>query len=185
MGGCAGLRQRFGVALTRNSVYTESLCRGIMMFKIATTVALTLMLMGPQAQASEPPIAYVKTVSGDARIVTAGQARAAAVGAPVHLGSTLQTGAQSSLGVTFRDETVMSFGPNTELTVDEYLYAPDKRDGKLGTRLAKGTLNYVSGAIARVKPEAVQVRTPTGTIGVRGTRFVVKVDDVTAPVSAR
>lgn len=154
------------------------------MFKIASTVALAWVMAGAGAWASEVPVAYVKNVSGTARIVTAGQARPATVGAPVHLGSVLQTGAQSSLGVTFRDETVMSFGPNTELTVDEYLYAPDKGDGKLGTRLAKGTLNYVSGAIARVKPEAVQVRTPTGTIGVRGTHFVVKVDE-TAPVSAR
>ncbi len=173
------------MALYLDSVYTDHLYRGTMMFKTATTVALALMLMGTHVHASEPPIAYVKTVSGDARIVTAGQARAAAVGTPVHLGSTLQTGAKGSLGVTFRDETMMSFGPNTELTVDEYLYSPDKRDGKLGTRLAKGTLNYVSGAIARVKPEAVQARTPTGTIGVRGTHFVVKVDETAAPVSAR
>lgn len=157
-----------------------------MMFKIAaTTVSLAFALASGLAQATESPIGYVKTVSGDARIVTGGQARPAAVGVPVHMGSTLQTGAKGSLGVTFRDETVMSFGPNTELTVDEYLYAPDKRDGKLGTRLTKGTLNYVSGAIAKLKPEAVQVRTPTGTIGVRGTRFVVKVDDTPGAVSAR
>lgn len=153
--------------------------------KAATTFALACLLAGAHAHATEAPIAFVKTVTGEARVVTAGHARAAAVGMPVHLGSTLQTGAKGSLGVTFRDETVMSFGPNTELMVDEYLYAPDKRDGRLGTRLAKGTLNYVSGAIAKLKPEAVQVRTPTGTIGVRGTRFVVKVDDTPGAVSAR
>jgi len=123
--------------------------------------------------ATELPVAMVKTVSGDARIVHQGQSSRATVGAPVHLGSVLQTGPKSSLGVTFRDDTLMSFGPQTELVVDEYLYAPEQRDGKLGVRLAKGTLNYVSGAVARLKPEAVQVRTPTGTIGVRGTHFVV------------
>jgi hypothetical protein len=78
--------------------------------------------------------------------------------------------------VTFKDNTVMSFGPDTELTVDEYLYAPNKGNLKLGASLAKGTLAYLSGAIGKIKPDAVSVKTPTGTIGVRGTHFVVKVE---------
>ena len=89
----------------------------------------------------------------------------------------LKTGANSSMGVTFKDNTVMSFGPNTELTVDEYLYSPNKGKLKLGATMAKGTLAYLSGAIAKIKPDAVSVKTPTGTIGVRGTHFVVKVED--------
>lgn len=148
------------------------------------TMAWVLAVVGAQAQTVEVPVAYVKTVSGEARIVRQGHAAPAAIGAPVHLGSVLQTGPRSSLGVTFRDDTVMSFGPQTELVVEEYLYAPERREGKLGARLAKGTLNYVSGAVARLKPEAVQVRTPTGTIGVRGTHFVVQVDPVLTPVAA-
>jgi len=79
--------------------------------------------------------------------------------------------------VTFKDDTVMSFGADTELTVDEYLYAPGQGRLKLGSSLAKGSMNYVSGAIAKLQPDAVSVKTPTGTIGVRGTQFVVKVDD--------
>ena len=71
------------------------------------------------------------------------------------------------------------------MTVDEFVYAPAQREGRLSTRLARGTLNYVSGAIARHQPENVQVRTPTGTIGIRGTHFVVEVDEVTGQISAR
>jgi hypothetical protein len=66
-------------------------------------------------------------------------------------------------------------GRRTVLVVDEYLYAPRQGKLKLGSRLAKGTLNYVSGSIAKLKPEAVSVNTPTGTIGVRGTQFVARV----------
>ena len=149
--------------------------------------ALTLLLLSAMAaaQATGVPIGFVKTVSGQAEVVTGAQTQPAAVGTPVHLGSVLRTGARSSMGVTLRDETVMSFGPNTELTVDEFVYAPAQRDGRLSTRLARGTLNYVSGAIARQRPDNVQVRTPTGTIGIRGTHFVVEVDAVTGQVSAR
>ena len=70
----------------------------------------------------------------------------------------------------------MSFGPDTELSVDEYLYAPAQGKLKLGTKLAKGSMNYVSGVIAKLQPDAVSVKTPTGTIGVRGTQFVVLVE---------
>ncbi len=121
-------------------------------------------------------IGYVKTVKGEAAVVNAGQQVKAVVGTPIMIGSVLKTGANASLGVTFKDNTVMSFGPDTELTVDEYLYAPNKGNLKLGASLAKGTLAYLSGAIAKIKPDAVSVKTPTGTIGVRGTHFVVRVE---------
>lgn len=129
------------------------------------------------ALADEAVIGYVKTVKGDAMVINGGQQTKAQVGTPVVTGSKLKTGANSSMGVTFKDNTVMSFGPNTELTVDEYLYSPNKGKLKLGATMAKGTLAYLSGAIAKIKPDAVAVKTPTGTIGVRGTHFVVKVED--------
>jgi hypothetical protein len=128
-------------------------------------------------QADAVPVGYVKTVAGDAVVVTAGQTQKAAVGTPVHVGSLLRTGAQSSLGVTFKDETVMSFGPNTELTVDEYLYEPSRGKLRMNSKLAKGSLNYVSGVIAKLQPDAVSVQTPSGLIGVRGTQFLIKVEE--------
>lgn len=137
-------------------------------------MALAVLVSGA-AFAADDPIGYVKTVSGDAFVTTAGQQAKASAGTPVFQGSELKTSAKSSLGVTFKDDTVMSFGPDTVLVVDEYLYAPRQGKLKLGSRLAKGTLNYVSGSIAKLKPEAVSVNTPTGTIGVRGTQFVARV----------
>lgn len=128
-------------------------------------------------QADAVPVGYVKTVAGDAVVVTAGQTQKAAVGTPVHVGSLLRTGPQSSLGVTFKDETVMSFGPNTELTVDDYLYEPSRGKLRMNSKLAKGSLNYVSGVIAKLQPDAVSVQTPSGLIGVRGTQFLIKVEE--------
>lgn len=129
------------------------------------------------ALADEAVIGYVKTVKGDAMVISGSQQTKAEAGTPVVTGSKLKTGANGSMGVTFKDNTVMSIGPNTDLTVDEYLYAPSKGKLKLGATMAKGTLAYLSGAIAKVKPDAVTVKTPTGTIGVRGTHFVLKVDE--------
>ena len=141
---------------------------------LSASLLVTLPLSSPaQAEA----IGYVKTVSGEAWVTTAGQRVPAKPGTPVMLGSQLKTQPQASLGVTFKDNTLMAFGPDTELMVDEYLYAPAQGQLKLGTRLTKGSLNYVSGVIAKLKPDAVTVKTPTGIIGVRGTQFVARVED--------
>ena len=128
------------------------------------------------SQAATEPVGYVKTVTGEAFVVTASQSVKAQPGTAVLLGSLLKTSKASSMGVTFKDNTLMSFGPDTEMSVDEYLYAPAEGDLKLSTRLTRGTLNYVSGVIAKLKPTAVTVKTPTGIIGVRGTQFVAKVE---------
>jgi hypothetical protein len=139
-----------------------------------------LLMAWPQfshAQTAAEPVGYVKTVTGDAWVTTAGLRVKAEPGTSVQLGSQLKTGKAATLGVTFKDNTVMSFGGDTELTVDDYLYAPAQGQLRLGASLSKGSLNYVSGVIAKLKPEAVSVKTPAGIIGVRGTQFLVKVEE--------
>lgn len=123
------------------------------------------------------PVGHVKTVKGVATVTTQGRTVNAQPGTPLHQGSVLKTEAQASMGVTFKDNTLMSFGPNTVLTVDEYLYEPTAGKLKLGASMSKGTLNYVSGVIAKLQPEAVSVKTPAGMIGVRGTQFLLKVEE--------
>jgi hypothetical protein len=135
------------------------------------------LLAGPATWADKPAIGYVKTVTGEATVSTGKDRVVARAGTPVYTGSRLKTGHQSSLGVTFKDDTVMSFGPDTELAVDDYLYAPGQGQLKLAASMVRGSLNYVSGVIAKLQPNAVSVTTPTGIIGVRGTQFVVKVED--------
>lgn len=143
--------------------------------RIAAVLLGLLFSLGLHAEAD--PIGYVKTASGAAWVVTANTPTPAQPGTPVYLGSQLKTGKPGSIGVTFKDETVMSCGPDTVLTIDEYLYAPSQDNLSLVINLVKGSLNYLSGVIAKLKPEAVSVKTPTGTIGIRGTQFVVKVEE--------
>lgn len=128
-----------------------------------------------QAQELIEPIGYIMTVQGEATVTSRGQTIDAAVGQAVVLGAVLRTGAQGSMGVTLSDNTVMSFGPNSEFTLDEYEFEPAREELRLSARISRGTLNFISGVIAKLKPEAVELKTPTGTIGVRGTHFLVKV----------
>ncbi|MEJ2793547.1 FecR domain-containing protein [Iodobacter sp. LRB] len=144
------------------------------MFKFTFICGL---LLSSALWAAETPIAYVKNVSGEASVTTGGKVVKAEVGTAIMQGSVLKTGAKSSMGLTFKDETIMSFGPDTQLTVDEYLYAPAQGKLSLVSMMARGTMNYVSGVIAKLQPDAVAIKTPAGIIGVRGTQFVVKVEE--------
>lgn len=122
-------------------------------------------------------IGFVKTVSPDAEMVVAGQTFKAQVGMPLQSGFRIRTGPQGSLGVTLRDNTLMSFGPNSEFALDEYQYAPAKDELKLSGSMFRGTMQYVSGFIAKLKPDSVSIKTPKGVLGLRGTRVLLQVED--------
>ncbi len=139
-------------------------------------LAALLSVAAAASWAQDAAIGYVKTVEGDATVLVAGKAQKAQPGTPLQIGNVLKTGRPGTMGVTFKDDTIMSIGPDTEISVDEYLYSPSKGNLKLGAAMAKGSLNYVSGVIAKLKPEAVEIKTPTGTIGVRGTHFLAEVE---------
>lgn len=131
--------------------------------------------LGSLANAEEV-IGYVKTTSGEAWVITAEATVAAKPGVPVYSGSRLKTGTPGSVGVTLRDETMVTCGSGTDLVIDEYLYQPSEGKLALFANLLSGSLNYVSGVIAKLKPDAVSVKTPAGTIGIRGTQFVARVE---------
>lgn len=139
---------------------------------------LGLVVTAHPVLAQDAVIGYVKTAQDDANLVVDGKTVKAQPGMPVQVGYVLKTGKPGSLGVTFRDNTMVSIGPDTEMVVDEYLFAPAKGEFKLAATLVKGTLQYISGVIAKLKPEAVTVKTPVGIIGVRGTRYVAMVEEV-------
>lgn len=149
-----------------------------MSLPVHSILLLSLSLLARGAWCASPDIVgFVKIAQGETSVITEQTPVSAHPGTPLYLGSTLKTGGNGSLGVTFSDNTVMSFGPDTEVTIDDYLYKPAQDRLKLAARIAKGTLHYISGVIAKLKPEAVSINTPTGIIGVRGTRFVVKAED--------
>ncbi|MBS4050818.1 FecR family protein [Methylomonas rivi] len=147
------------------------------MIKLSMTVlALALSLLPAEVWAESGVLGFVKIVEGDASITAEQGTVPAQPGVPLFLGNLLKTGANGRMGVTFKDNTIMSLGPDTELRIDEYLFAPAKSELKLAASLLKGTLHYISGVIAKLKPEAVSVKTPAGIIGVRGTRFLAKAE---------
>ncbi len=157
----------------KTSTYPEAMSATLKTFGHILLTLLCLFSLNVQADES-PVVGYVKTSSGAVALMSAGQPAAAAVGTPVRVGDLLRTAADGSVGLTLKDNTMLSLGPNSELSIDAYLFEPAREELRLATRLLHGTLHFISGVIAKLKPEAVSIETPSATIGVRGTRFVVK-----------
>lgn len=139
------------------------------------TPLLLLLLAHPAMSAESQVIGVVKTVKATASVTRGQQTIPATVGTKLLLNDTLQTGADSSLGLIFRDDSVLSMGPNSRVTLDQFLFTPV--EGKLGFlfKIMHGTIAYLSGVIGRLSPSTANFETPVATIGIRGTHFAVKV----------
>lgn len=141
---------------------------------------LSLLLGAPPVlvHAQTPPAAAgrVKVARGSAAIVRAGQTLAATPGLAIHEADVLRTGADGRLSVMLKDESRLALGPNSELALTQFAYAPSEQRLALGLRVARGMLSYVSGLIAKLAPESVRLQTPTSIIGVRGTHVLVKAE---------
>ncbi len=117
----------------------------------------------------------VKVAKGTVSIERDGKRLAAGVGTPVEVADRLRTGADGSVGVTLRDNTLLSAGPNSLVIIDKFAFDNTTQGGKLSVGIRRGTLSVASGKIAKKTPESVDFHTPTSVLGVRGTEFVVEV----------
>ena len=141
--------------------------------RAAYTFVLTLAVAGA-AQALD--IGQVKVSKGDVAIERGGQTVSGAVGARVQTADVIKTGTDGSVGITMSDNSLLSAGPNSVLSLDRYAFDSTTNQGQFDSSLRKGSLSVVSGRIAKQSPDAMTVRTPTAILGVRGTEFAVSVD---------
>jgi hypothetical protein len=119
----------------------------------------------------------VKTVKGTVRIEHAGTSSGASIGSDVYSSDRIVTGPQSSVGVTLRDATLLSAGANTTLDLNKFAFDSTTHDGVLDASVKRGSLAVISGKLAKANPDAVRFSTPTTTLGVRGTEFIIEVGD--------
>lgn len=128
------------------------------------------------AKAADEIIGYVKTIKGNALIVREKKVMTAHVNSSILRNDILKTGANSSLGISLKDDTLIALGSNTELVVSKFNFSP--AEGKLGIflKMLRGSVVYLSGIISKLSPEAARFSTPVGDICLRGTHFAVRVE---------
>jgi len=131
------------------------------------------LLFAALAQAND--VGQIKNLTGTVHVERDGQRLAAKPGMGVRQADVLVTGSDSSVGVTFLDNSLLSLGPSSTLAIDHYSFDSTTHVGRFDSSLKRGTLAGVSGRIVKQSPEAMRVRTPSSVMAVRGTDFVVRV----------
>ncbi|CAB3776068.1 hypothetical protein LMG28614_00139 [Paraburkholderia ultramafica] len=149
----------------------QSIAYALMLACGSTTV--TDAVAGEAADAA----GVVKTVKGTVQIERAGGSSGAAIGSDVYSSDRIVTGPQSSVGITLRDTTQLSAGANTSLELNKFAFNSTTHDGVLDATVKRGSLAVISGKLAKANPDSVRFSTPTTTLGVRGTEFIIEVGD--------
>jgi hypothetical protein len=145
----------------------------ILALVILALVILALAIAQP-ARAEDRPIGFIKTLSGTVMVMRRGTVISAVPAMPVYRADWLLTSADGELGVTFRDDTRIALGPNSRLQLKHFVFRPAALEYGFILRLVYGTLEFISGLTAKLAPDAISIETPGFTVGVRGTRILVR-----------
>ncbi|MEZ0226596.1 MAG: FecR domain-containing protein [Alphaproteobacteria bacterium] len=144
---------------------------------IIPVLAVLLLTGAPRSYAAAPDnpvIGTILKVEGKVALRLAGHkdAVAAAAQTHIHMRDVIETSKKSRAFILFIDNTQITLSENTKLTVDEYVFNPDNTaENKGDYRILQGSFQYLSGLIAKRKDPDVNIDTPHGSIGIRGTTF--------------
>lgn len=140
-------------------------------------VAVGVVLLMVTGLVRAEDVGQVKVAKGAVHVERDGKQLPATVGMGIRQSDVIVTGADGSAGVTFSDNSLLSTGPNSVLAVDRYNFDSTTHAGRFDASLRKGTLAVVSGKMVKQSPGSLRVRTPAAIMGVRGTEFVVQVEE--------
>jgi len=138
--------------------------------QIFLTALLLLISITAHAQ-----IGSITEFSGSATIKRGKDSIAAQKGTAIEQNDKIET-KNGKLKIVFKDDTQVSVTEHSSLVIDDFVYDPKSGKGNLGIKAAGGTVRYVSGALAK-DPKQVKISTPTAAIAVRGTDFVMSVNE--------
>jgi hypothetical protein len=101
--------------------------------------------------------------------------RTLVLGNGIVFNETIRTQTDGQTQIVFLDRSSLSIGPASEVVIDTFVYDRSTGTGQLVANVGKGLFRYVGGALSK-NPDAVTIRTPTATIGVRGGVALISVD---------
>ena len=139
------------------------------MRRLVLAFALIAALAGETALAASGTALGVRP---EASAETDGANRVLQVGADIFIGDRVTTGGKGNVQIRFSDRTELVVGPNSSLVIEDYLLRDDGSTGKLAVNALAGTFRFVTGGAPK---DRYLIRTPTGTVGVRGTAFDLNV----------
>ena len=121
-------------------------------------------------------IGNVTSQTRAAQITRKGDKILTEVNTPVEMRDLIET-LKGRTNIKFIDDTKVSVTEYSKLLIDEFVYNPEKKTGKLSLKAALGTIRYSSGKIAKNSRQNVKIKSPTASVSVRGTDFTINVQE--------
>lgn len=122
------------------------------------------------SMSDESPVGAVHEVTGGATVTrTDGSSETIELGTPIYQGDIIETADNGAVNVMFVDESSFAVSEDARLAIDEYVFDPSSSEGATDFSVLKGVFVYTSGLIGREDPDDVNIETPVGSIGIRGT----------------
>ena len=140
-------------------------------------ILILVAALGLALSANAADIGTIKVAKGSVEIQRGASKLPAQVGVGLQTSDVVITGADGSAGITFTDNSLVSVGPNSVFAIDKYSFDSTTHAGEFEGNLKQGRLAAVSGKMVKQSPESMKIRTPSAIMGVRGTEFVVQVDE--------
>jgi hypothetical protein len=143
--------------------------------RVVGVLAFVMAAVTPVSAQQPVPAGHIKTVSGTAFVVRDHGTTPAKAGDAIFASDTLRTSGDGAVGITLRDDTRLSLGPNSEVRVDRYVYAPGEGGLGMVLKFVRGVAVYVSGRMAKLAPDSIRLEAPSAIVGVRGTTVAIRV----------
>lgn len=138
---------------------------------------VALLSVAPARATETEQVGRIRNLEGEASILRGGARLPAAVGDALFRGDVILTGKPGTVGLVLSDETTISLGSGSELSLVAFSFVP--KEGRFGLvmRMARGTFAYLAGLIGKLAPDTIQLQLPDATIAVRGTKVLITVGE--------
>ena len=140
--------------------------------RLVTSSILFLLFLAP----AFGEIGNVTSQTKAAQITRKGDKILTEVNTPVEMRDLIET-LKGRANIKFVDDTKVSVTEYSKLLIDDFVYNPNKKTGKLSLKAALGTIRYSSGKIAKNSRQNVKIKSPTASVSVRGTDFTMNVQE--------
>ena len=98
-------------------------------------------------------------------------------GSKIYFGDSIIVKEKSNAQILLMDETTITVGEKSELTIDEFVYDSKSKVGKIISDIKLGTVKIITGEISKQNPDNLEIKIPSGSIGARGTEFAVVIEN--------
>jgi len=141
-----------------------------MRFRLVVVAVIVLSSFVTGLAAAQDAIGKVTRMQGQASVTRGSATRALDLNASVFLNEVVSTGEAARLQITFADNTLLTLGEKSSLTLDRYVFNPGAGRGMIRFRV-DGAFRFLSGQVSKLARASVIVTTRVANIGVRGTEF--------------